>query len=186
MSTQLSSSSPATADERRGSSPGAALAVALLGFFFITLDALLVSVALPAISGDVGGGITGLQWVVAGYTLMFAPLLLFAGSLSDRDRRTTGVRGRPGNVRRRVGSVRARPTRAVRLDWTDGGALGHDRARLRTHRGRRRGVRRPLGAGGALAVAVAALVFDGLRTSLLFAGLLPAATTLASLTLRHA
>jgi DHA2 family methylenomycin A resistance protein-like MFS transporter len=58
--------------------------VALLGFFVITLDALVVSVALPAIAKDLGGGITGLQWVVDGYTLMFAALLLFAGSLSDR------------------------------------------------------------------------------------------------------
>ncbi|MFE9813013.1 MFS transporter [Streptomyces sp. NPDC005548] len=63
---------------------GAALAAALLGFFVITLDALVVNVALPAIRTDLGGGITGLQWVVDGYTLMFAALLLSAGSLSDR------------------------------------------------------------------------------------------------------
>ncbi|MET9503766.1 MFS transporter [Streptomyces sp. NPDC006622] len=64
--------------------PGAALATALLGFFVITLDALVVNVALPAIRTDLGGGMTGLQWVVDGYTLMFAALLLSAGSLSDR------------------------------------------------------------------------------------------------------
>ena len=40
--------------------------------------------ALPSIRHDLGGGITGLQWVVDGYTLMFAALLLSAGSLSDR------------------------------------------------------------------------------------------------------
>jgi MFS transporter, DHA2 family, methylenomycin A resistance protein len=44
---------------RRGH-PGAALAAALLGFFVITLDALVVNVALPAIRTDLGGGITGL------------------------------------------------------------------------------------------------------------------------------
>jgi DHA2 family methylenomycin A resistance protein-like MFS transporter len=64
--------------------PGAALAVAALGFFVVTLDALVVNVALPAIGRDLGGGITGLQWVVDGYTLMFAALLLSAGALSDR------------------------------------------------------------------------------------------------------
>ena len=64
--------------------PGPSLAVALLGFFVVTLDALVVNVALPAIGRDLGGGITGLQWVVAGYTLMFAALLLWAGALSDR------------------------------------------------------------------------------------------------------
>ena len=60
------------------------LAVALLGFFVVTLDALVVNVALPSIGGELGGGITGLQWVVDGYTLMFAALLLSAGALSDR------------------------------------------------------------------------------------------------------
>jgi MFS transporter, DHA2 family, methylenomycin A resistance protein len=62
----------------------AALAAAVLGFFAITLDALVVNVALPSIRNDLGGGITGLQWVIDGYTLTFAALLLSAGSLSDR------------------------------------------------------------------------------------------------------
>ena len=64
--------------------PRAALIVAVLGMFVVTLDALVVNVALPAIGSDLGGGITGLQWVVDGYTLMFAALLLSAGALSDR------------------------------------------------------------------------------------------------------
>jgi DHA2 family methylenomycin A resistance protein-like MFS transporter len=59
----------------------------------VTLDALVVIVALPAIARDLGGGVTGLQWVVDGYTLMFAALLLSAGALSDRigARRAYGV-----------------------------------------------------------------------------------------------
>ncbi|MEV0599883.1 MFS transporter [Streptomyces sp. NPDC050315] len=69
---------------RRSPSPGPALATSLLGFFVITLDALIVHVALPSIRADLGGGITGLQWVVDGYTLLFAALLLSAGALSDR------------------------------------------------------------------------------------------------------
>jgi MFS transporter, DHA2 family, methylenomycin A resistance protein len=73
---------PAWAD--RTGSPGAALAAAVLTFFVITLDAVVVNVALPAVRGELGGGITGLQWVVDGYTLMFAALLLSAGALSDR------------------------------------------------------------------------------------------------------
>ncbi|HWR46016.1 MAG TPA: MFS transporter [Pseudonocardiaceae bacterium] len=56
----------------------------MLGFFVITLDAVVVNVALPSIRRDLGGDITGLQWVVDGYTLMFAALLLSAGALSDR------------------------------------------------------------------------------------------------------
>lgn len=65
-------------------SPTWALSAALLGFFIITLDALVVSVALPAIRETVGGGMIGLQWVMDGYTLPFAALLLLAGTLSDR------------------------------------------------------------------------------------------------------
>ena len=67
-----------------GPAPGWSLAAALLGFFMITLDAVVVNVALPSIRRELGGGITGLQWVVDGYTLMFAALLLSAGALSDR------------------------------------------------------------------------------------------------------
>jgi MFS transporter, DHA2 family, methylenomycin A resistance protein len=60
------------------------LAAAVLGFFVITLDAMIVNVALPSVRASLGGGITGLEWVVDGYTLMFAALLLSAGALSDR------------------------------------------------------------------------------------------------------
>ena len=61
-----------------------ALPAALLGFFMVTLDAVVVNVTLPTIRADLGGGVAGLQWVVDGYTLMFAALLLTAGSLADR------------------------------------------------------------------------------------------------------
>ncbi len=63
---------------------GFTLAAAVLGFFGITLDAVVVNVALPAIRRELGGGIAGLQWVVDGYTLMFAAVLLSAGAVSDR------------------------------------------------------------------------------------------------------
>jgi DHA2 family methylenomycin A resistance protein-like MFS transporter len=64
--------------------PGWTLAAAVAGFFMITLDALVASIAVPSIRDDLGGGITGLQWVLDGYTLMFATLLLSAGALADR------------------------------------------------------------------------------------------------------
>ncbi len=60
---------------RGGSGSGFTLAAAVVGFFMITLDAVVVNVALPSIRAGLGGGITGLQWVVDGYTLMFAALL---------------------------------------------------------------------------------------------------------------
>jgi EmrB/QacA subfamily drug resistance transporter len=85
MSTPHTACTTTTAGtDRSWAFAGAALAAAVLGFFVITLDAVIVNVALPSIQHDVGGGITGLQWVVDGYTLMFAALLLSAGSLTDR------------------------------------------------------------------------------------------------------
>ncbi|MGW2817534.1 MFS transporter [Streptomyces sp. NPDC001415] len=55
-----------------------------LGYFMVLLDTSVVNVALPAIRDDIGGGLSGLQWVVNGYTLTFAALLLTMGALSDR------------------------------------------------------------------------------------------------------
>jgi DHA2 family methylenomycin A resistance protein-like MFS transporter len=60
------------------------LAIGSLGFFLITLDISIVNVALTNISGDLGGGTSGQQWTIDGYTLLFASLLLFAGNLADR------------------------------------------------------------------------------------------------------
>lgn len=65
----------------------------MLGFFVVTLDAQIVNVALPHIGAAHGGGLSGLQWVVTGYTLTFSALILFAGTLSDRigARRAYGI-----------------------------------------------------------------------------------------------
>ena len=62
----------------------APLGAAMLGFFVVALDAQIVNVALPDIGATLGGGLSGLQWAVTGYTLTFSSLLLFAGTLSDR------------------------------------------------------------------------------------------------------
>src|SRR5919199_1206414 len=84
MLESMKRSEPAPVAPQPSRDPRPALAIAVLGFFIVTLDALVVNVALPAIGSDLGGGITGLQWVIDGYTLMFAALLLSAGALSDR------------------------------------------------------------------------------------------------------
>src|SRR5262249_38971682 len=62
----------------------ATLAISCIGLFMVLLDASIVTVALPTIQGALGAGIAGLQWVVDGYTLPFAVLLLAAGTLGDR------------------------------------------------------------------------------------------------------
>jgi EmrB/QacA subfamily drug resistance transporter len=48
------------------------------------LDNTVVNVALPRISEDLGAGVSGLQWIVDGYVLAFASLLLTGGILGDR------------------------------------------------------------------------------------------------------
>src|SRR5438034_7650468 len=55
-----------------------------LGFLMITLDATIVNVALGPIGSDLGGALSTAQWIVNGYTLAFAALLLSAGALADR------------------------------------------------------------------------------------------------------
>ena len=50
----------------------------------INLDTTIVNVALPSISTDLDAGTRSLQWIVDGYNLAFAGLVLAAGSLSDR------------------------------------------------------------------------------------------------------
>ncbi|MFC7644538.1 MFS transporter [Streptosporangium lutulentum] len=67
----------------RSTGPWTLLAAAT-GFLMISLDATIVNVALPTLSRELDAGLTQLQWVVDGYTLMFAGLLLTGGSLGDR------------------------------------------------------------------------------------------------------
>jgi MFS family permease len=62
----------------------ATLVAALLGFFVIPLDAAVVNVALPSMDRELHAGVTGLQWIVDGYTLMFAALLLYSGAFLPR------------------------------------------------------------------------------------------------------
>jgi EmrB/QacA subfamily drug resistance transporter len=64
----------------RGFTLATVLAVLSLTF----LDLTIVSVALGSIQFDLGAGVIPLQWVVNAYALVFASLMLIAGSLGDR------------------------------------------------------------------------------------------------------
>jgi EmrB/QacA subfamily drug resistance transporter len=63
---------------------GLALAALCLAALIINLDTTIVNVALPALVRQLGAATTGLQWVVDAYNLVFAALVLAAGSLGDR------------------------------------------------------------------------------------------------------
>lgn len=60
------------------------LGAASLGFAIVILDVTVVNVALERIKASFATDITGLQWVLNAYTLVFASLLLSAGALCDR------------------------------------------------------------------------------------------------------
>ncbi|WP_424211704.1 DHA2 family efflux MFS transporter permease subunit [Streptomyces sp. BI20] len=60
------------------------LVAVCLGAFMLLVDVTIVTVALPDIAADTGTGFTDLQWVMDGYALALAALLLGAGSLADQ------------------------------------------------------------------------------------------------------
>src|SRR6195952_3794844 len=60
------------------------LAALCLAFFVEMVDNTLLTIALPTIGRDIGGGTTALQWVTGAYSLTFGGLLLTAGSAADR------------------------------------------------------------------------------------------------------
>jgi EmrB/QacA subfamily drug resistance transporter len=60
------------------------LAVLSISLVVVSLDNTILNVALPAIAGDLHASSSELQWVVDSYMLVFAGLLLTAGSLGDR------------------------------------------------------------------------------------------------------
>jgi len=59
------------------------LAAVSFGLFMIMLDNTVVNVALPAIQEDLGADLSQLQWIVTGYALTFAALMLIGGKLAD-------------------------------------------------------------------------------------------------------
>jgi EmrB/QacA subfamily drug resistance transporter len=61
----------------------AAFWVVLVAFAMDLIDMTIVNVALPSIKADLGAGAASLQWMVAGYSMTFAMLLILGGRLGD-------------------------------------------------------------------------------------------------------
>jgi EmrB/QacA subfamily drug resistance transporter len=59
------------------------LAAVAFGLFMIMLDNTVVNVALPSMARDLGVGLSELEWIVTGYALTFASLMLTGGKLAD-------------------------------------------------------------------------------------------------------
>jgi DHA2 family methylenomycin A resistance protein-like MFS transporter len=60
------------------------LVVMCVGLFLVLLDVTIVNVALPRIRADLGAGAASLQWIVDGYGIALAALMLPFGDLGDR------------------------------------------------------------------------------------------------------
>ena len=99
-------------DARHGRSARGALSRPSSAVLFLTfLDTTIVSVTLGNIQSDLRAGVIALQWVVNAYSLVFASLMLIAGSLGDRFGRKWVMVARHRGLLRRVGAVRAGPER---------------------------------------------------------------------------
>jgi EmrB/QacA subfamily drug resistance transporter len=83
MSAHVIASSP-TGLGRLRASRWAALPVVLAGTFMVVLDFFIVNVAMPAMQADLHASSGAVEWVVAGYGLTFATLLITAGRLGDQ------------------------------------------------------------------------------------------------------
>ena len=59
------------------------LLIAILSSFIAFLDGTVITVALPAIVRELGGGIVTQQWVMDAYLITLGSIILLAGSLSD-------------------------------------------------------------------------------------------------------
>ncbi|CAN5502114.1 MFS transporter [soil metagenome] len=82
MSAQLLETPPAT---RRSPSPNLVLAIASIGVFMTVLDLFIVNVAFPDIQRDFDGStLSKLSWILNGYAIVYAALLVPAGRMADR------------------------------------------------------------------------------------------------------
>jgi EmrB/QacA subfamily drug resistance transporter len=76
---------------RRPASPTLVLVIVCAGVVLASLDLFIVNIALPAIADDYGTRDLGtLSWVLNGYAIVYASLLVFFGRLADRYRRDLG------------------------------------------------------------------------------------------------
>src|SRR3954451_1099446 len=80
-----------TSQQRAGTRPGAVLAVLSLAAFMASLDLFIVNVALPDLGQDLGEpSLSDLSWVLNGYAIVYAALLVPFGRLADRYGRKGG------------------------------------------------------------------------------------------------
>jgi EmrB/QacA subfamily drug resistance transporter len=60
------------------------LVICCFSLFIVGLDSTIVNVALPSIGRELRASVAGLQWIIDGYTLVLASLLMLSGATADR------------------------------------------------------------------------------------------------------
>lgn len=84
----LPSSRPQADPRVPGASPEKVLAIVCVGIVLANLALFIVNVALPTIAGDFPGAtLESLSWILNGYAITYAALLVFFGRLAERFRR---------------------------------------------------------------------------------------------------
>jgi len=84
MPTLTQSSARASAARPPAARRWLALSVLCLSLLIVTLDNTVLNVVLPTLVRDLDATTSQLQWIVDSYVLVFAGLLLVAGSVADR------------------------------------------------------------------------------------------------------
>jgi len=75
--------SPTTPSDRIQPGQWVILAVTIVAAFIVVLDNTVLNVAIPTIMRDLHTRLPSLQWVITGYALTFAALLIIGGRLAD-------------------------------------------------------------------------------------------------------
>jgi len=88
MKTNVNATPPVLAPDIAGGAAGrargAALTVLCVAVLIANLDNTILNVALPTLVRELNAGQSDLQWIVDAYVMVFAGLLLTAGSLADK------------------------------------------------------------------------------------------------------
>ncbi|HEY2441584.1 MAG TPA: MFS transporter [Streptosporangiaceae bacterium] len=88
---QQSGSQAGPGQQTGSASPAQVLIIVCAGVVLASLDLFIVNVALPAIARDFHqAGLSELSWVLNGYAIVYASLLVLFGRLADRYRRDYG------------------------------------------------------------------------------------------------
>jgi len=99
-SAQSAPSKPTLIPARIVTNPWIVLLVLTLGFFMILLDTTIVNVAIPAMEKGLNASFDSILWVLNGYVLVYATLLITGRPVGGQLWAQADVHHRPGYLHR--------------------------------------------------------------------------------------